>query len=385
MQRTEPQENYQFDTTKRSIAKRYENVKLILDSINGTLIPLASCAVLFLTGGSVLISRLLNSMTDSYWISLWLYLVIFFIILQAVAMPLSFYSGYIVDHKFSLSTQTPQGWVVDELKGLGVELVFGILGGSVLYYLIGNLSLWWIATAGIFAVFSILLSIILPFVILPIFYKVSPLSDEKLKESLLQMSKKFGARNVDRVLVADESRRSIRANAFFSGVGKSRSIVLFDTLLNNFTHREITTVVAHELGHYVNKDIWKEALISGIAIIPPFYVADYLLRSAVAALSLPTITDPAGIPLVLAALIGVGFILQPITNWLSRIVERKADEFALRVADDSEAQASSERRLADLSLSVDSPSRVVELLFYTHPPSSKRVRLAEEWKKNQDS
>ena len=385
MQKTEPQENYQYDTTKRSIAKRYENVKLILDSINGTLIPLACCAILFLTGGSVLLSRLINSMTDSYWISLWLYLVIFFIILQVVAMPLSFYSGYIVDHKFSLSTQTPRGWVVDELKGLGVELVFGILGGSVLYYLIGNLSLWWIAAAGIFAVFSILLSIILPFVILPIFYKVSPLSDVNLKESLLQMSKKFGARNVDRVLVADESRRSIRANAFFSGVGKSRSIVLFDTLLNNFTHREITTVVAHELGHYVNKDIWKEALISGITIIPPFYVADYLLRSAVAALSLPSITDPAGIPLVFAALIGIGFMLQPITNWLSRIVERRADEFALKTADDSEAQASSERRLADLSLSVDSPNRLVELLFYTHPPSSKRVRLAEEWKKNQDS
>jgi STE24 endopeptidase len=199
------------------------------------------------------------------------------------------------------------------------------------------------------------------------------------------MSKKFGAHNVDRVLVADESRRSIRANAFFSGVGKSRSIVLFDTLLNNFTHREITTVVAHELGHYVNKDIWKEALISGIAIIPPFYVADYLLRSAVAAISLPSITDPAGIPLVFVALIGVSFIVQPVTNGLSRIVERKADEFALKAADDSEAQASSERRLADLSLSVDSPSRLVELLFYTHPPSSKRVRLAEEWKKNQDS
>ncbi len=385
MQRTEPQENYQYDTTKRSIAKRYENVKLILDSINGTLIPLAFCAVLFLTSGSVLLSRLLNSVTGSYWISLWLYLIVFFIILQLIAMPLSFYSGYIVDHKFSLSTQTPQGWVVDELKGLGIELVFGILGGSVLYYLIGNLSLWWVAAAAIFAVFSILLSIILPFVILPIFYKVSPLSDVNLKESLLQMSKKFGARNVDRVLVADESRRSIRANAFFSGVGKSRSIVLFDTLLNNFTHREITTVVAHELGHYVNKDIWKDALISGIAIIPPFYVADYLLRSAVTPLSLPSITDPAGIPLVFAALIGIGFMLQPITNWLSRIVERRADEFALKTADDSEAQASSERRLADLSLSVDSPSRLVELLFYTHPPSSKRVRLAEEWKKNQHS
>ena len=381
MQKTEPEENYQYDATKRSIAKKYENVKLILDSVNGTLLPIALCLILFFSDGSVLLSRLLNSATDSYWISLWLYVVVFVIILQLVAMPLSFYSGFIVDHKFSLSTQTLQGWVVDELKGIGVELGFGILAASVLYYLIGNLSLWWIAAAAIFAVFSILLSIILPFVILPIFYKVKPLSDMNLRESLLQMSKKFGGRNVDRVLVADESRRSIRANAFFSGVGKTRSIVLFDTLLSDFTHREIITVVAHELGHYVNKDIWKEALTSGLLIIPPFYIADYTLRYALAASSLPNITDPAGIPLIFVVLIGVSFVLQPISNWLSRIVERNADEFALRAADDSEAQASAERRLADLSLSVDSPNRLVEVMFYTHPPASKRVQLAENWKK----
>ncbi len=302
MQKTEPQENYQYDTTKRSIAKNYENVKLILDLVNGTLIPLGFCVSLFLSGGSLLLSKQLNSVTNSYWISLWLYLVIFVIVLQLAAVPLSFYSGFVVDHKFSLSTQTLQGWVVDELKGLGVELVFALLGGSVLYYLIGNLSLWWVAAAVIFAVFSILLSIILPFVILPIFYKVSPLSDMNLKENLLQMSKKFGAANVDRVLVADESRRSIRANAFFSGVGKSRSIVLFDTLLSNFTHREITTVVAHELGHYVNKDIWKEAVITGIMIIPPFYIADYLLRSAVAVSTFTQYHRPRGHSIILRGL-----------------------------------------------------------------------------------
>ena len=385
MQKTEPQENYQYDITKRSVAKKYDNVKLILESINGTLIPIAFCIILFFSGGSLEISRLLNSLTGSYWISLWSYLAVFVIVLQLVAVPLSFYSGFIVDHRFSLSTQTLQGWVVDELKGLGVELVFGILAGSVLYYLIGNLSLWWIAAAVIFAVFSILLSIILPFVILPIFYKVNPLSDMNLRESLLQMSKKFGARNVDRVLVADESRRSIRANAFFSGVGKSRSIVLFDTLLSNFTHREIVTVVAHELGHYVNKDIWKEALTSGLLIIPPFYIADYALRSAVTASSLPSMTDPAGIPLIFAVLIGVSFVLQPISNGLSRIVERKADEFALRAADDTDAQASAERRLTDLSLSVDSPNRLVEIMFYTHPPPSKRVQMAEDWKKTKST
>jgi len=385
LQKTEPQENYQYDITKRSVAKKYDNVKLILESINGTLIPIAFCIILFFSGGSLEISRLLNSLTGSYWISLWSYLAVFVIVLQLVAVPLSFYSGFIVDHRFSLSTQTLQGWVVDELKGLGVELVFGILAGSVLYYLIGNLSLWWIAAAVIFAVFSILLSIILPFVILPIFYKVNPLSDMNLRESLLQMSKKFGAHNVDRVLVADESRRSIRANAFFSGVGKSRSIVLFDTLLSNFTHREIVTVVAHELGHYVNKDIWKEALTSGLLIIPPFYIADYALRSAVTASSLPSMTDPAGIALIFAVLIGISFVLQPISNGLSRIVERKADEFALRAADDTDAQASAERRLTDLSLSVDSPNRLVEIMFYTHPPPSKRVQMAENWKKTKST
>jgi len=120
-------------------------------------------------------------------------------------------------------------------------------------------------------------------------------------------------------------------------------------------------------------------------IILPFCIADYALRSAVAASSLPNMIDPAGIPLIFAVLIGISFVLQPISNGLSRIVERNADEFALKAADDSEAQASAERRLADLSLSVDSPNRFVELIFYTHPPSSKRVQLAENWKKSKSA
>jgi STE24 endopeptidase len=310
---------------------------------------------------------------------LWAYVVVFVVILQLAALPLAFYSGFVVDHHFRLSTQTIRGWATDELKGLGVELVFGLLAGTALYYLIGRTSFWWLAAAAIFAVFSVLLSIILPFVILPIFYKLNPLSDVKLKEDLLQMTKKAGVGRIDRVLVADESRRSIRANAFFSGVGKSRSIVLFDTLLSNFTHREIITVVAHELGHYVNKDIWIEALTSGLLIIPPFFLAQYALRLAVRSSSLTSLIDPAGIPLLFAVLVATNFVLQPVSNAISRVVESKADEFALRVANDPEAQASTERRLADLALAVDKPNRFVEILFYTHPPSSKRIRLAEEW------
>jgi STE24 endopeptidase len=379
LQRTKPTEGYQYDERKRILAKQYESVKLVWDFINGTLLPIAFCVGLFVSGASGELTLLLSSY-GSYWISLWLYLIVFVIMLQLLALPIAFYSGFVVDHRFQLSTQTMRGWVVDELKGLGVALIFGLLAATVLYYLIATVRLWWIAAAAIFAVFSIILSIILPFVILPIFYKVSPLTDLQLRESLLGMIRTAGVGKIDRVLVADESRRSIRANAFFSGVGGSKSIVLFDTLLSNFTHREIVTVVAHELGHYVNKDIWKEALTSGILILPPFFVADVALRSAISASSLSSMTDPAGLPLIFAVLIVVNFALQPLSNAVSRMVERKADEFALEAANDPDAQASTERRLADLSLSVDRPSRLVELLFYTHPPASKRVKLAEDWK-----
>jgi STE24 endopeptidase len=379
LEKTQPTENYRYDEEKRKVAKRYENIKLILDTVNSTLIPAAFCLTFFLSGASGQLARSLGSASGHYWFSLWAYLAGFVIILQLLAMPIGFYSGFVVDHRFHLSTQTIRGWAMDEAKGLGVELVFGILAGTVLYYLIGVTSLWWVAASAVFAVFSILLSIILPFVILPIFYKVKPLSDVKLKEDLLRMASKAGVSSIDRVLVADESRRSIRANAFFSGVGKSKSIVLFDTLLGNFTHREIITVVAHELGHYVNKDIWFEALTSGLLIIPPFFIANLALRSAVSISILTSLTDPAGIPLIFAVLIIANFALQPISSAISRLVERRADEFALKAANDPEAQASTERRLADLALAVDKPNRLVEALFYTHPPSSKRIQLAEDW------
>lgn len=385
MQKAEPREFYQYDQAKRDLAKRYENLKLVLEPISGTIVPITFSIFLLLSSASVQLSRFLTSVTGSYWFALGLYLVVFVASLQLVETPLSFYSEFTVDHRFGLSTQTLRGWLVDVMKGLGIELLFGVAAGFAVYYLIRTVSLWWLAAAALFAVFSIVLSILLPYIIMPIFYKVTPLSDQTLKDDLLGMSRKMGAKNIDHVLVADESRKSIRANAFFSGIGKSRAIVLFDTLLNNFTRREVVTVVGHELGHYVNKDIWKEALVSGLFAIPPFFIADYALKWSMGRLGLASMADPAGVPIVLGILIGVGFLLQPISNGISRVLERQADEFALRAVDDSEAQASAERRLADLSLAVDKPNRLVELFFYSHPSSSRRVQLAEDWKRTRSN
>lgn len=382
MQLADPGEFYQYDPDKRALAARYENVKLVLEPITGTIVPVAFSLFLLFSGISVSLVHYLASTTGSYWVTLGLYIVIFVSLLQLAETPFSFYSGFVVDHRFHLSTQTQKSWAVDELKSLGIEVAFGVLAVTILYYLIRAVSLWWLAAAVLFAILSILLSIIVPYVLMPLFYKVTPLTDSSLKGTLLEMSRKVGAKSVDRVIVADESRKSVRANAFFSGIGKSRAIVLFDTLLSNFTRREVITVVAHELGHYVNKDIWKEAILSGFLIVPPFFIADYVLSVGAGNLGLTGAADPAGVPVIFAILMGVSFVLQPISNGISRIMESKADEFALRAADDSEAQSSAERRLADLSLAVDKPNRLVELVFYTHPSPSKRVQLADGWRKD---
>ncbi len=373
--------SYQYDEKKRALANRYENVRLALDIVGGTVVPVVICVLLVFSGASLILSKSLQLISGSYLMTVVAYFLVFFLFLGLLESPLSFYSGYILDHKFGLSMQGVKDWLMDELKGLGLGLAIGILAGSVLYYLILSTDIWWLAAAALFAIFSILISIILPYVIMPIFYKVTPLTDSALKDSLLEISRKMGARNIDRVLVADESRKSIRANAMFSGIGKSKTIVLFDTLIDKFTRREVVTVVAHELGHYVNRDIWKEAIASGLLAIPPFFLADYVLKQNAVSLGFSGIADPAGAPIIFAVLISVNFILQPISNSYSRVVERQADEFALRAADDADAQASAEKRLADLSLSVDKPNPAVEFFFYTHPSSSRRIRLAEEWKK----
>jgi len=381
-QRTE-EKFYEYDPVKRALARKYERTKLVLEVISETFLP-ATLSFAFLAI-SISLRSYLFSVTDSYWLTVLSFLLLFTTILHIAETPVGFYSGYVVDHRFGLSKQTPRDWLVDELKQIGVQTVFLVPLGLVLYYLILSTELWWLAASVLLASFSILLSVIVPYVVMPIFYKVTPLTDEGLRSELLEMSRRAGAKNIHRVLVADESRRSVRANAMFSGIGSTRAIILFDTLLNNFTKREIKTVVAHELGHYVNKDIWISAAITGLAAIPPFLFADVALNWAETSFGLQGVWDPAGFPLLFGILIVVGFLLQPASNALSRIIEGKADSFALRVADDPEAQASSEKRLADMSLSVDSPSLLVETFFYTHPPSSRRVRLAEEWKNRRPS
>ena len=375
-----PAEPYQYDPAKRRLAKSYRNSRLILEVISDPILQIGFCLFFLVTGLSSALWRASVSLGVGNMVAGASYVFAFLAVMMVVQMPVAWYGGYAVEHRFGLSRQTVSAWLLDfgKVALLGFVIVVPISVG--LYYLIPLSPVWWLWASLVYAGLEIVASTILPFVVVPMFYKLKPYENMEHRNQLLNMAQKAGAKNIQRVMLVNESARSGKANAFFTGIGNTRTMVLFDNLVSGFTPREVLTVVAHELAHYVNKDIWRGAALSIVLTIPELYVANTLLQWFTGSFGISGPSDPTGFPLILAALSIVGFALMPFSNGISRILERQADEFALRVAEEPDAQASTERRLADMNLSDDKPHWLVEMMFYTHPPPWKRVKLAEEWK-----
>ncbi|HKM75127.1 MAG TPA: M48 family metallopeptidase [Candidatus Bathyarchaeia archaeon] len=373
-------EMYQYDQQKRRLSKEYRNRKLTIDVLSDPILQVAVCSGLLISGLSLTISRFASTIVTWESGRVAVYAVIFLAFLFALELPVAWYEGFRIDHEFGLSHQNFEAWMIDFLKAALLSYVVIVPLSVGLYLLIQLSSFWWIWASLAYAMFELVASTVLPFVVIPMFYKLKQYSDTMQRDQLLRMAKKAGAKNIQRVMLANESARSGKANAFFTGLGGTRTMVLFDNLVTGFTPREVITVVAHELGHYVNRDIWREAGLTAILSVPEFFMANVALQWGIGRFGILSQGDPAGLPLIVIAVSLMSFLLMPISNGVSRIIERKADEFSLRMAEDPQAQASTERRLADMNLSDDRPHWLIELLFYTHPPAWKRIKLAEDWK-----
>jgi STE24 endopeptidase len=298
-----------------------------------------------------------------------------------VDLPLSYYSGYILPHRFELSNQTIRGWISDQLKG---ALLSAIIGAPLLIGVFALLrcapQTWWVWGAAGYASFSILLTALAPILFMPIFYRFKPLGDDyaELEEKLLHLSKKAGT-HVRGVFTFDMSRRTPAANAALTGLGRSRRIILGDTLLENFSEDEIETVLAHELAHHVHRDI-----PLGIAIQVPltflfFYLIHLMLRWAVGELGLNGIADPASLPFLGLVFSGLGLITMPLFNAWSRWREHMADTYALEMTKKPKAFASAMTRLANQNLVEADPEAWIVFLLYSHPPLRKRIDHAQAW------
>jgi STE24 endopeptidase len=293
--------------------------------------------------------------------------------------PLAYYSGFVLPHKYGQSTQTLKAWFIDQFKALLIAAVLGLVVLEVIYALLGFFpQTWWLWAGLVMLVFTVLLSNLAPVLIFPLFYKFKPLDDPDLGSRLTLLAEKAGAR-VQGVYVFDMSSKTVAANAALMGLGRTRRIVLGDTLVERFTANEIETVLAHELGHHVHKDLPLGIIVQSLLTLVGFWLADLVMRWGIATFGYTGLTDPATLPLLIVALSVFGLVTMPLSNAWSRWREVKADEYALKMTGKPRAFISAMTRLANQNLADAEPPVWAEFLLHSHPSIGKRVARAKSF------
>jgi STE24 endopeptidase len=294
-----------------------------------------------------------------------------------VRLPLSAWRGWLYERRWGFSTQTLRGWLSDRLKGLVVGVA---LSGVGLLLLLGSIRAWpgaWPAVAAPgAAAFVLVLSLLAP-VFERLFNRFLPLSDAELARELRELSARAGV-PVRTILVSDASRRTRKHNAYVSGLGPTRRLVLFDTLLDEMPRGELRGVVAHELGHRRHRHVAAGTVLGMAGAVAAVLVLWALLSwdGLVSAAGADGPADPRVVPLVLLALAVLQLVALPSGTWVSRGWERTADRFAVELTGDGAAMAELHRRLALANLADLDPPRLLYLLLFTHPTPPERIAAA---------
>jgi STE24 endopeptidase len=286
----------------------------------------------------------------------------------AVRTPLALWSGLVRERRWGLSTQELRSWVADRAKAVGVNMVLTAVALLGLVGLARALPGWWAApAAAAFAFATLLLSFVAPVVLEPLFNHYSPLQDTSLAAELRGLAEQARVPIRD-VLVQDASRRTRKANAYVSGLGQTRRVVVSDTLLEQATPAEVRLVVAHELGHRRERHVLVGTLLAMAGAVTATLVVWALLGTRVG--------DPHQVPLVLLIGLGIALGSLPALTAISRRWERAADRFSLELTGDRAAYATVFRRLAQTNITDLDPPRLLYLLLFTHPTPPERLAAA---------
>jgi STE24 endopeptidase len=293
-----------------------------------------------------------------------------------VSLPLSFYSGYVVEHKFGLSNQTLRRWLRNWALGNLLAVALGAVLNLGLFWILWNTgSYWWLITAGAFFVVSVVLGQLAPVLILPLFYKVEPIDNPDLLERMKRLADGTGL-TIEGVYRLGLSADTSKANAMLAGLGRTRRVLMGDTLLDKFTPEEIEVIFAHEIGHHVHRHIPKMIASGLLFSVLGFWVLDRVLvwwADVPTAASAPT----SSLPLVMFTLGLFMTLLSPLQNAVSRYFERQCDRYALARTGNHTAYRSAFTKLARLNKADPEPNPVEVFLLHSHPPIKERLALAD--------
>ncbi|MBI4611871.1 MAG: M48 family metallopeptidase [Candidatus Rokubacteria bacterium] len=341
-------------------------------------LTVALLAVFLLTGATLTLRRWAEAGGHPFWLQVAELFLILSVALRLVSAPLSWLAGYRLPRRVGLLHQPFWRWALDHLKAVALSGALTLLAAEVIYALLSVTAWWWLWGAAVFFAGSAFLAMVVPLWIVPLFYRLTPLDDAQLRERLLALAARVGVPVVG-VWLVDQSRKSRTANAALTGLGRTRRILLFDTLVNGFTSDQVEAVLAHELGHHVHGDVRRALLVQGGLTLVTFWIADGLLRLGSRWLGLDGPADPAGLPLFALIVVGLGLLALPLANGYSRWVERRADDFCLAVTRNPDAFIGAMDRLAELNLAERSPHPVKEFFLFSHPSIARRIASARRF------
>jgi STE24 endopeptidase len=360
-------------------AKRYEAIHNVLFVVE-TLCFLVLLIVFLQSGASASLADLCGRWAGNVWISTAIYAAALAVGMKLTFLPLNFLADYWLEHRYELSNETFGGWVLDELKSLGLNLAFSVIALDVIYFLLRQAGQWWWVGAGVFfLVFGVVISTLFPVLILPMFYKLQPLENESLKAKLIALAGKVGAKVLG-VYRMDMSEKTKKANAAFAGFWKTKRIILGDTLLTGFAEDEIEVVMAHEMAHYKHGDITKMLAWGTATTFAGFWICDLGFRFGLHRLGFADRSNLGAFPLLALCLFGFGLVVMPLNNAFSRWRERLADLTALDLTRNPDGFKRAMRKLAEQNLADLSPHPVIEFLLHSHPSLARRIQWAEQWR-----
>jgi STE24 endopeptidase len=364
-----------FDAEQVKKAKDYQR-PLTIASVTSLVINAVMILVLLATGAA---PRVADAIAGDGWVLRLIVVMVGFLLLyEVVNLPMSIWTEFSHEKKWGFSTQTPQRFVVDEIKGLVLGVVVQLPLLLVLWWLIRSTDLWWILGWAVFFLFSVILALLFPIVIMPMFNKFTPLEDEELNTRIHGIVEGAGMK-LSGVEVMDASKRTRKDNAFFAGLGKTRKVVIFDNLLAQ-PHPVIGSVVAHELGHWRRRHIMRAVLIGTVTSLLLFAALRFVSTwdAALDFAGVQSFEDPASLPLVLLVFVVASSVTGLVQSWFSRAHERQADLDALELTKDYDAFIETHHGLATRNLGDLVPSWW-KYIRASHPPAAERLQLGKLW------
>ncbi|HYM60244.1 MAG TPA: M48 family metallopeptidase [Thermoanaerobaculia bacterium] len=345
--------------------------------------------ILLATGLSKHMRDLAARMVRRPFVLAMIYFALYLVASAILEFPLTYYADYVVPHKFNLTTQSFGSWMSDMGKGLGVSLILGSLLTALALWGIRSVKRWWLALwIGSIPVI-IFLIVITPIFIDPIFNRFVPLKDAVLKQQLLDEASRAGIEG-SRVYQVDKSKQTTTMNAYVTGMGPSKRIVLWDTLIAKLTHEEILTVMGHEMGHYVLNHLWKALAFALTIALFVFFAGQRIVDWGVARYGprwgFEQAGDPAALPWLLLTLSILTFILSPVMSGFSRHLEHQADMFGLELTHGNAAMATAFIKFAEDSKADPRPNELLEWWHHSHPTLGRRIDFVlgyKPWEKGQ--